>query len=55
MQRLINRNPWESDRRVDFNWWLRDEVSCDYCMYRNSKTCDYCSYNRSKKPFFAYQ
>jgi hypothetical protein len=52
MQRLITRDVWESDLRVEPNWWLK-ESGCDYCMYRNSRICDQCSYNR--RPLLRYQ
>jgi hypothetical protein len=53
MQRLIPRDPFESDRRVEVNWWLKEENTCDYCIYKETKTCDYCSYNKKRRfPYF---
>ena len=49
MRRFISRDPFESDRRVGFNWWLKEEDACEYCIQKNSKTCDYCAYNKKKR------
>ena len=53
MQRMMSRDVWESDKRLEPNWWLKESV-CDYCLYKSAKTCDYCAYKR-KSPFLSYQ
>ena len=40
---FITRDPWESDNRLEANWWLK-ESTCDYCFYKKTKKCDSCSY-----------
>ena len=52
MQRFIPRDPFESDKRIEFIWWEKEEETCDYCIYKNSKTCDYCIYKKKKFPYF---
>jgi hypothetical protein len=49
MQRFITRDPWESDKKIDVNWWLKDD--CNYCDYRNSNKCDCCVYKKRKATF----
>jgi hypothetical protein len=49
MERFITRDPWESDKRVEPNWWLKEDV-CDYCDYRSSGRCDYCHQRKRKGP-----
>jgi hypothetical protein len=39
MQKLITRDIWESDKRMDPYWWLEDD--CSYCMSRNCRECQY--------------
>jgi len=48
MERFIARNPWESDKRVEPNWWLKEDCEC--CDYRNSGRCNYCYQRKKKNP-----
>ena len=54
MQKLIPRDPFESDKRVEPLWWLKEEEPCEYCIHRNSKLCDYCPYNKNRKVLSVY-
>jgi hypothetical protein len=40
----ITRDVWESDKRVEPNWWIGDSV-CDYCLI---KKCEYCYFGKRK-------
>ena len=49
---FITRDVFESDKRMEVNWWLKEE-GCDYCIYKETKTCDYCAYNKKRRfPYF---
>ncbi len=45
----ITRNVWDSDKRVEHNFWPEESV-CDYCLI---KKCEYCFYGRKKSPIYS--